>query len=47
MKFPRNELSSQDLLVNILENVLKIPHSIVSPLPGEPINLLFTWKWFD
>jgi hypothetical protein len=27
MKFPRNELSSQDLLMNILENVLKIPHS--------------------
>jgi hypothetical protein len=34
MKFPRNELSSQDLLMNILENVLKIPHSIVSTLPG-------------
>jgi hypothetical protein len=34
MKFPRNELSSQDLLMNILENVLKIPHSIVSAFTG-------------
>jgi hypothetical protein len=46
MKFPRNELSSQDLLINILENVLKTPHSIVSPLPGEPIICCLLGEWF-